>query len=350
MRLMVTVGQEMSAHCMRVLPGPSRSERVRGDHRASSSRGPRWGRDPRPPARWVARRSRGPAADTPRDRGDRCSSSNARRSPCPVGTSPPATRAARHLSRDEIPIGRLEGGKALIHEMEGRVCDRPRTHGPEMAHTYGWAARWLRKEAGHVQGPGVEDALTPGLRVRQQPHPRRTSRGIGLAARWPWPVRHGTPSRGVVDVALQALVAEHRHGRTPQNLRTGEGMGDLQIWDEVQTEIAGEADTELRRAEMTRLSSAGRHQESLSYMPSVGAGRVRYGTGPSRRSTGEGERRLWACLMAGRESMCPTCGRQPFTETSRWCICTSTSTTGSSLRRHPSGTATAVPIGAYLAV
>lgn len=277
MRLMVTVGQEMSAHCMRVLPGPSRSERVEaiielqahailvGGETLDLLRG---GWPAGAEARWRTLHEIEVIALF------------LERSPLTVSRRYLASRdtaLARHLSRDEIPIGRLEGGKALIHEMESRAATVLRTHGPEMAHTYGWAARWLRKK--QVTFKDLESRVAPRRPAYVSASNRIHAGRVGaLASLLDGPGRFVTGRRveGVVDVALQALWSLNTvTGALLRTCGPAVGTGDLQIWDEVQTEIAGEADTELRRAEMTRLSSAGRHQESLSYMPSVGAGRVR---------------------------------------------------------------------------
>ncbi|HEX7196642.1 MAG TPA: hypothetical protein VF364_07380 [Candidatus Limnocylindria bacterium] len=78
----------------------------------------------------------------------------------------------------------------------------------------------------------------------------------------------GRRADGLVDVALKTLwSANSTAAALLEVARSLTGDESHRVWDEVQTELAAEADIQLRRAEMSRLIEAGRAEEAEAMHP-----------------------------------------------------------------------------------
>jgi hypothetical protein len=86
----------------------------------------------------------------------------------------------------------------------------------------------------------------------------------------------GRRVEGVAPVCLQTIwSANSTGGALLGEMFNQTGRDEYLIWDEAQTEVAGEADVQIRRAEMTRLIRLGRHDEAQEYLASPEAGMIR---------------------------------------------------------------------------
>lgn len=165
----------------------------------------------------------------------------------------------------------------LEEQLRDRALAAIRRHGPEMAKPYGWAARWLRKKK--VTFRDLETRVAPR-------RPAYVSASELIHAGRPGTIHSildsadhlmiGRRSDGLADTALKTIWSAN--STAGALLEVADALSDdnaFVIWDEAQTEIASEADQQIRRGEMTRLIREGRAAEAESYLASPEASLLR---------------------------------------------------------------------------
>lgn len=172
------------------------------------------------------------------------------------------TDLLRHLDRGEVTFPG-EPGRQLTAQVRKRANAAIKRHGPEMRFAYGWAAKWLRKK--RVSFKDLEARVNPRRPAYVSASIRLHSGRVGAIYSMldgPGRLLTGRRPDGIAHVGLQTLwSANTAAGALLATLGSAFEDGKLLIWDEAQTEIANEADLQLRRAEMTRLHRLDRHDE-----------------------------------------------------------------------------------------
>lgn len=201
----------------------------------------------------------------------------------------PNTVAQRYLASAAIDFHRLasngllrlppgRGSTAVRGELRKRASAAVSTHGEEISRQYGWAARWLRKK--RVRFVDLERKVAPRRPAYISASNRVHAGRVGALASMLDRPNHfmvGRRPEGLADIGLQTVWSVNTVAGAL--LATAEAIApadDFVIWDEAQTQLASEADRELRRGETTRLFDAGRGEEAAAYTASPSTAFIRF--------------------------------------------------------------------------